>query len=98
MTTEHRGSSLRNKKTPTTKRRRKKAPKHSFARALAEARERKGFTQAEMADLYGAMATVINRIESGRQQIGETTIKRFADALGLRVRLTFVRKAKRKTR
>ncbi len=98
MTTEPRGLSRLNKKTLATKRRRKKAPKHSFARALAEARESKGLTQAEVAERYGAMATVINRIESGRQQIGETTIKRFADALGLRVQLTFVRKKKRKAR
>lgn len=89
--TEHRGSSLRDKKTLAKKPRRKKASKDSFAFALAEARRRKGLTPTEMAALYGAAATVISRIESGRCKIGEATICRYAKALGMRVQLKFVR-------
>jgi transcriptional regulator with XRE-family HTH domain len=66
-------------------------PKNSFAAVLVAARMKKGITRAEMARRYKAAPTVITRLESGRNQLSEATIRRYARALGMRPALNLLR-------
>jgi transcriptional regulator with XRE-family HTH domain len=62
----------------------------SFAITLREARESKNLRRADMARLLDVAPTVVTKIESGRHPILETTVRRYAEVLGMRVRLELV--------
>lgn len=52
---------------------------------LREARERRGFTQVELADLAGVDQTTISRIEAGiRSNPSNATVARLEEALRLK--------------
>lgn len=57
--------------------------------ACRAAREAAGISQAEVARRCGVAATVVARWESGRHALLETTLTRYAAALGKRVRFAF---------
>lgn len=76
----------------TQRARRRRTRADAFAKVLVEARQKRGIMPTEMARIYGAAPSVISRIESGRCQLGEATVRRYAKALGLRVQLRLTRK------
>ncbi len=49
----------------------------------------KGLTQEELAHLVGTSHSQISRIESGRHKTNFETLRRIADALGLKVLVGF---------
>ena len=51
---------------------------------LREIRERKFLSQQELADLAGTTKANISRIERGDQQPRGSTVRKLADALGVR--------------
>ena len=61
----------------------------AVAREMIEARTRAGLTQDELASRMDTSRTVIARLESGRSLPSTRTLKRFADATGSRLRITF---------
>jgi len=64
------------------------APEFDVVRALIEARARAGLTQAQVADLMGTTQSVVARLEGGRTAPTWTTLKRYANATGSRLRVT----------
>jgi transcriptional regulator with XRE-family HTH domain len=60
----------------------------SLASQLIEARARSGLTQAEVADRMGTSQSTVARLESGGAKPSLSTLKRFAQATGARVRIT----------
>ena len=61
----------------------------AVAREMIEARTRAGLTQDELARRMETSRTVIARLEGGRQLPSTRTLKRFAEATGSRLRITF---------
>lgn len=61
------------------------APTCHAAHACKFARERAGLTRAELGRRIGVSAQVVQRWESGRHALLESTIARVAAALGKRV-------------
>lgn len=68
----------------------------SLASQLIEARARAGLTQAEVADRMGTSQSTVARLESGGAKPSLSTLKRFAQATGARVRITLEANSKRK--
>jgi transcriptional regulator with XRE-family HTH domain len=68
----------------------------SLASQLIEARARAGLTQAEVADRMGTSQSTVARLESGGAKPSLSTLKRFAQATGARVRITLEVNPKRK--
>ena len=70
----------------------------ALARALISARARSDMTQAEVAVRMGTTQAVVARLESGRAAPSTRTLRRFADATGMRldIRFTQRREAARK--
>lgn len=53
---------------------------------LKTVRERRGLSQREMAGKLGVTQPVVSRWESGESAIGEDTLSKYAQALGVSVR------------
>jgi transcriptional regulator with XRE-family HTH domain len=71
----------------------------SLASQLIEARARAGLTQAEVAERMGTSQSAVARLESGGATPSLSTLRRFAQATGARVRITLEAKpASRKDR
>jgi transcriptional regulator with XRE-family HTH domain len=66
----------------------------SLASQLIEARTRAGLTQAQVADRMGTSQSAVARLESGKAKPSLSTLKRFAQATGARVRITLESKPK----
>lgn len=61
----------------------------ALARALIEARAEAGMTQEEVAAAMGTTQAVIARLEGGGTMPSTRTLKRFAEATGTRLRISF---------
>jgi transcriptional regulator with XRE-family HTH domain len=68
----------------------------ALASQLIEARARAGLTQAEVAEKMGTSQSTIARLESGTATPSLSTLKRFAQATGARVRITLEAKPRSK--
>jgi ribosome-binding protein aMBF1 (putative translation factor) len=64
----------------------------ALAGALIEARGKADLTQEEVAQKMGTTQAVIARLESGRVMPSTRTLKRFAEATGTRLRISFAGK------
>jgi ribosome-binding protein aMBF1 (putative translation factor) len=62
-----------------------------LAEALIKARTRASMTQEQVAVAMGTTQAVIARLESGRSSPSTRTLKRFADATGLKLKIGFER-------
>jgi transcriptional regulator with XRE-family HTH domain len=60
-------------------------PQAAVGRAVKEIRLREGLTQEELAERAGHHLTWISRVENGTQATGWPTLKRLADALGVKM-------------
>jgi transcriptional regulator with XRE-family HTH domain len=67
------------------------APEFELAQALIEARVRAGLTQEALADLMKTTQSAIARMESGKRFPSTKTLKRFAQATGTHLKITFER-------
>jgi HTH-type transcriptional regulator/antitoxin HipB len=65
-------------------------PEMELAFALAEARNKRGLTQTELAKRIKTSQTAVARLESGRGKPTWETIKRYARAVGARASLRLV--------
>lgn len=65
------------------------APEFRLARALIEARANAGLTQAQMAERMQTTQSVVARLESGRAHPSTRTLERFAQAAGMRLKISF---------
>jgi transcriptional regulator with XRE-family HTH domain len=70
----------------------------SLASQFIQARVRAGLTQAEVADRMGTSQSTVARLESGSAKPSLSTLKRFAQATGARVRITLETQSRPKTR
>lgn len=70
----------------------------ALASQLIEARSRAGLTQAELAKRMGTSQSTVARLESGAAKPSLSTLKRFAQATGARVRITLEVKPRSKKR
>ena len=61
----------------------------ALASALIKARAKADLTQAEVAQRMGTTQAVIARLESGRSMPSTRTLKRFAEATGTKLRISF---------
>ncbi len=61
----------------------------ALASALIEARAKADMTQEQVAQAMGTTQAVIARLESGRVMPSTRTLKRFAEATGTRLRVSF---------
>jgi transcriptional regulator with XRE-family HTH domain len=68
----------------------------ALASQLIEARSRAGFTQADVAERMGTSQSTVARLESGGAKPSLSTLKRFAQATGARVRITLEPKRRSK--
>lgn len=59
-------------------------PYEEFARIVIARRAALGLTQAELGARMGATASVVSRIESGQHATNAQTLKKLADAFGVR--------------
>lgn len=62
----------------------------TLAAALIGARARAHMTQEQVAAAMGTTQAVVARLESGRTMPSTRSLKRFADATGTRLRISFV--------
>jgi transcriptional regulator with XRE-family HTH domain len=67
------------------------APEFELAQALIETRTRAGLTQEELANLMKTTQSAIARMESGKHFPSANTLKRFAEATGTHLKITFER-------
>jgi len=65
----------------------------ALASQLIDARSRAGLTQAEVAEKMGTSQSTVARLESGTAMPSLSTLRRFAQATGARVRITLEAKA-----
>ena len=65
------------------------APEFRLARALIEARANAGLTQAQLAERMQTSQSVVARLESGRAHPSTRTLERFAQATGMRLKISF---------
>jgi ribosome-binding protein aMBF1 (putative translation factor) len=63
-------------------------PEMEIAFAIAEARQRAGLTQAQLAERVGTTQSVISRWESGRGEPSTRSMKRIAEATHSRLHVT----------
>lgn len=61
----------------------------SLAAAIAEARNRAGLTQAEVAERMHTTQSNIARLETGRTSPSTRTLESFAKAVGARLKISF---------
>ncbi|MDE0279675.1 MAG: helix-turn-helix transcriptional regulator [Gammaproteobacteria bacterium] len=64
-------------------------PEFEVARTLIEARQRAGFTQAELAARMKTTQSAVARLESGRIPPSTRTLEKVAKATGTRLRIRF---------
>src|SRR5208282_5680553 len=69
-----------------------------LAKAVLQARNRVGLTQAELARKMGTTQPVIARLEGGRTRPSMRTLERLAKATGSRLRISFEPRDARKSR
>ncbi len=62
----------------------------ALAAALIGARAQADMTQAQVAAAMGTTQAVVARVESGRTMPSTRSLKRFADATGTKLRISFV--------
>lgn len=62
----------------------------ALANALIEARSRADMTQEEVAQAMGTSQAAIARMEGGRAMPSTRTLKKFAEATGTRLRISFL--------
>ena len=65
------------------------APQFLLARALIEARTNAGLTQAQLAERMQTSQSAVARLESGRTQPSTRTLEKFAQAAGMRLKISF---------
>jgi ribosome-binding protein aMBF1 (putative translation factor) len=65
------------------------APYDALARLVIKRRGALGLTQEELAARMGTTASAISRIESGQRATNAQTLKKLADALGVRAMIGF---------
>ena len=65
------------------------APEFRLARALIEARNNAGLTQAQLAERMHTTQSVVARLESGRAHPSTRTLEKFAQAAGVRLKISF---------
>jgi len=70
---------------------------HVAGRLIAEMRERRGLTQAELARAAGMTRSVVNAYERGRRQPGVDALARLAEAAGMQLRLARLARAEPST-
>jgi ribosome-binding protein aMBF1 (putative translation factor) len=63
----------------------------ALAEALIKARGAADMTQEQVAEKMGTTQAVVARLESGRTMPSTRTLKRFAEATGTRLRISFER-------
>ncbi|WP_080398445.1 helix-turn-helix domain-containing protein [Burkholderia pseudomallei] len=63
----------------------------ALAEAIARARGRAGLTQEEVAQRMRTTQSNIARLEAGRTIPSTRTLRKFADAIGARLKITFER-------
>ncbi len=63
-------------------------PEFELIQALIEARNRAGLTQAELAERMKTTQSVIARLEGGRSTPTWSTLRRYAEATGSRLRVS----------
>ena len=66
--------------------------------ALRRARERAGFTQAELAERLGIVSQYVNMIESGKKAASLDVLQRLGSELGLDITVKTIVSIKRKRR
>jgi ribosome-binding protein aMBF1 (putative translation factor) len=66
-------------------------PEFELASMLIEARTEAKLSQVELAERMGTSQSTIARLESGAAKPSLSTLERFAEATGLRVRVTLVK-------
>jgi transcriptional regulator with XRE-family HTH domain len=64
-------------------------PEFALIEAMIQARGHAHFTQAQLARRMGTTQAVIARLESGRTKPSTRTLERFAEATGMRLRISF---------
>ena len=62
----------------------------ALAAALIRARAQANLTQAQVAEKMGTTQAAVARLESGRTMPSTRSLKRFAEATGTRLRISFV--------
>ncbi len=67
------------------------APEFELAQSLIETRTRAGLTQEELANLMRTTQSAIARMESGKRFPSTNTLRRFAQATGTHLKITFER-------
>jgi transcriptional regulator with XRE-family HTH domain len=65
------------------------APEFAVASMLIEARTRAKLSQAQLAKKMGTSQSTIARLESGAAKPSFSTLERFAEATGMRMRVVF---------
>lgn len=76
----------------------KLATEFELAQSLIETRNNAGLTQKELANRMKTTQSAIARMESGKQLPSASTLKRFAQATGTHLRITFERNLSGKVR
>ncbi|GJD77549.1 helix-turn-helix domain-containing protein [Methylobacterium gregans] len=71
------------------------SPEMELAFAMAEARQRAHLSQAEVAERIGTSQAMVARWETGRSAPTTTSLRRFAEATGARLSITFGSAARR---
>ena len=65
-------------------------PAMEIAFALADARRKKGLTQADVVERMGTSQAAVARLESGRMNPSWAVIQRFAAAVGARAQMALI--------
>ena len=65
------------------------APEFELAQVLIETRTRAGLTQEQLADRMTTTQSAIARMESGKRFPSANTLRRFAQATGTHLKITF---------
>lgn len=60
----------------------------ALVNSMIQARSRAHLTQAQVAERMGTTESAVSRLESGRGRPNTETLKRYADAVGRRLRIT----------
>jgi len=60
----------------------------ALVNSMIQARARAHLTQAEVAERMGTTESAVSRLESGRGRPNTNTLKRYADAVGHKLRIT----------
>ena len=60
-----------------------------MALSLIEARTEAGLTQAQLAERMKTTQSVVARLESGRVHLSTRTLEKFAQAAGMRLKISF---------